>query len=89
DERADPPGRPGGRRRRSAGLAGAGAVRPDRPRGVLPGEGRVDEGGQAHLRRLRGQGRVPGVRPGSGRALRHLGRDVRAGAPAPQARSGL
>ena len=78
-----------GRGRRGAGLAGTGAVRPDRPRGVLPGEGRLHPGGQAHLLGLRGAGRVPGVRAGARRALRHLGRAVRAGAPPPAPRRRL
>ena len=85
--RGGPGGRPG--LGGGAGLAGACALRPDRPRGVLPGEGWLHPGGQADLLRLRGAGRVPGLRAGARRALRHLGRAVRAGAPppAPSARS--
>src|SRR4051794_13996106 len=62
-------------------MAGAGAVRRDRPRGVLPGEGRLDPRGEEDLHRLRGQGRVPRVRAVQRRAVRHLGRALRAGAP--------
>ena len=72
-----------------AGLAGACALRPDRPRGVLPGEGRLHPGGQADLLGLRGAGRVPGLRAGARRALRHLGRALRAGAPPPASSRGL
>jgi hypothetical protein len=43
-----------GRVRRGARLAGAGAVRPDGPGGVLPREGRLHPRGQAHLLGLRG-----------------------------------
>ena len=57
---------------------------PDRSGGVLPGEGRQHPRGQAGLRVVRGARRVPRVRPGQRRALRHLGRDVRARASAPQ-----
>ena len=64
------------------GVGRAGPVRPDRPGGLLPGEGRLDPGGQEGLPRLRRPGRVPGVRAGQRRALRHLGRAVRARAPA-------
>ena len=60
-------------------------MRPDRPRGLLPREGRLDPRGQAHLHRLRGPRRVPGVRARARRAVRHLGRVVRARAAAPQA----
>ena len=71
----------GRRGRGRAVLAGARAVRPDRPGGVLPREGRLHPRGQEGLRRLRGPVRVPGVRAGQRRAVRHLGRAVRAGAP--------
>ena len=62
-------------------VAGACAVRADRPRGVLPREGRFHEGGQEGLPHLRGPDRVPGVRTDERRAVRHLGRSLRAGAP--------
>jgi hypothetical protein len=64
-------------------------VRSNRPRGVLPREGRLDPRGQANLPGLRGAGPVPGVRAGPRRALRHLGRPFRAGASPPQARDHL
>ena len=35
-------------------MAGARTVRPDRPRGVLPGKGGIDQGGQEGLPDLRG-----------------------------------
>src|SRR4051794_22696012 len=44
------------RGRRGCGMAGACAVRSDGPRGVLPREGRLDEGGQEGLPHLRGAG---------------------------------
>src|SRR4029078_8513279 len=81
-------GRAGGARRGTR-LAGTGVVRPDRPRGVLPGEGRLDAGGQAHLLGLRGPGRMPGVRPDARRALGYLGRPLGEGASAPAPRRRL
>src|SRR5690606_41027399 len=63
----------GGRGER-AGLGPAGGVmegprvvRADGPGGVLPGEGRLDPGGEADLLAVRGQVRVPGVRAGADR----------------------
>ena len=50
------------------------------PGGVLPREGRLHPRGQEGLRRMRGAGRVPRVRPLQRREVRHLGRAVRAGA---------
>src|SRR5688500_15048483 len=75
-DRAVPPtaGRRGGRRTR---LAGARTVRPDRPGVLLPREGRVHTRGQEGMSGLRGALRMPGVRPGQRRTLRHLGRLVR------------
>ena len=70
-------------------MAGACPVRADRPRGVLPREGRLDARGQADLPGLRGARRMPRLRAGPRRALRHLGRSVRAGAPSHQARHHL
>ena len=70
---------------RGGQLAGARAVLADRPGGVLPGEGRLDPRGEADLHRLRGPRRVPRVRARARRAVRHLGRAVRARAPPPQA----
>ena len=67
-------------RARTAGRS-ARSVRADRSGGVLPGEGRVDPGGEEGLPRLRRPGRVPGVRADERRAVRHLGRPVRARAP--------
>ena len=66
------------RGRGRAVLAGARPVRADRSGGVLPGEGRLHPRGQEGLRRLRRPLRVPGVRAGPRRAVRHLGRAVRA-----------
>ena len=75
--------------RRRGRLAGAGAVRPDRPGGVLPREGRLDPGGEEGLPRLRRARRVPGVRAGQRRAVRHLGRAVRARASPAEEERGL
>ena len=62
-------------------MAGARAVRSDRPGGVLPREGWLHPGGQEGLPDLRRTPGLPGVRPGERRALRHLGRALRARAP--------
>ncbi|CAA9281241.1 MAG: Transcription_WhiB, partial [uncultured Actinomycetospora sp.] len=72
-----------------AGMAGARAVRADRSGGVLPREGREHPGGQADLQQLRRPHRVPRVRARARRALRDLGRALRARAPSPQAPGGL
>ena len=56
-------------------------MRSDRSGGVLPREGRVDPGGQEGLPHLRRARRVPRVRADERRALRHLGRSLRARAP--------
>ena len=69
------------RRREPARLADRRAVRADRPRGVLPGEGRIDARREEDLHHVRGQGPVPRIRAAERRALRHLGRPVRARAP--------
>ncbi|CAA9290448.1 MAG: Transcription_WhiB, partial [uncultured Friedmanniella sp.] len=81
----------GGRRRRRGRprLAGARAVRPDRPGGVLPREGRLHPRGQEGLPLLRRPRRVPRVRAAERRALRDLGRAQRAGAAQAQEARGL
>src|SRR5690606_23623527 len=71
-------------RRRGDGLAGPCAVRTDRPRGVLPREGGIDQGGQEGLPDVRRTRRLPGLRAAERRALRHLGRSLRARAPQAQ-----
>ena len=64
-------------------------VRANGPRGVLSGKGRLHSRGQENLPGLRGPGRMPRLRLSSRRAVRHLGRPVRAGTPPPQARNHL
>ena len=56
-------------------------MRADRPRGVLPREGRLHQGGQEGLPDLRRPRRLPRVRADERRAVRHLGRSLRARAP--------
>ena len=56
------------------------------PESFFPEKGGSTTGGEAGLPLVRGPGRVPRVRAGARRALRHLGRAVRAGAsPAEEA----
>jgi len=59
------------------------------PEAFFPREGWVDQGGQAGVWSLRSARRVSVLRAGARRAVRHLGRAVRAGAPAAQATRGL
>ena len=75
------------RRRQPAVLADRLALRADRPRGVLPREGRLDPRRQEDLHHVRGQGPVPRLRARERRALRHLGRPLRARAPPPAPRA--
>ncbi|VXC40679.1 hypothetical protein PLANTIT3_80136 [Plantibacter sp. T3] len=56
-------------------------MRADRPRGVLPREGWLHARREADLHQLRRQVAVPRVRARERRALRHLGRPLRARAP--------
>ena len=79
----------GGEEEEGGSPAGALALRADRPGGVLPREGRLHPRGEEGLRRLRGALGVPRVRPGQRRALRHLGRPVRARAPQAQEARGV
>jgi hypothetical protein len=60
-----------------ANLGRAGAVLSNRPGGVLPREGRFTSRSEAHLRPLRGQGRMPGERANSQGAVRDQGRPHR------------
>src|SRR3954468_14835419 len=66
------------------GLAGERTLRPDRSRGILPGEGWLHPGGQARLPDVRRPRGLPRVRLDERRALRHLGRALRARAPQAQ-----
>src|SRR3954468_1227767 len=75
--------------RRGSGLAGARTLRTDRPRGVLPREGRLDQGGQEGLPDVRRTRRVPRVRLDERRALRNLGRALRARAAEAEEARGL
>ena len=61
-------------------LAVAGQLPGRRPRPLLPRAGSVDAGGQGGLPGLRRARRLPRVRPGQRREVRHLGRAQRAGA---------
>src|SRR5207248_9297681 len=61
----------------------------DRPGGILPGEGRLDPGGQADLHALRSAHGMSGVRARARRAFRYLGWAVRARAAQAQAAGGL
>src|SRR5215217_6296703 len=71
--------------RRDPALVRAGGLPGQGRRLLLPGEGGLDPRGQAHLPDLHGADRVPRVRAGQRRAVRDLGRPLRARAPAPQA----
>src|SRR5215216_7616079 len=71
--------------RRDPALVRAGGLPGQGRRLLLPGEGGLDPRGQAHLSDLHGPDRMPRVRAGQRRAVRDLGRAVRARAPAPQA----
>src|SRR5690606_9033635 len=64
-----------------SGMDGSRAVRADRPRGVLPGQGRLDTPGEDHLPPLRGAAGVPGLRARRRRAARRMGGPQRARAP--------
>src|SRR4051812_26361999 len=77
------------RGRRGSGLAGACLVRADRPGGVLPRKGRLDQGGQEGLPDVRRTRRVPRVRLDERRALRNLGRALRARAAEAEEARGL
>src|SRR5664279_3761338 len=70
-------------------MARTGALCADRPGGLLPGEGRLDPGGEEDLHGLRGAGGMPVLRAGARRTIRHLGWVERTGTPPPQARRGL
>src|SRR5215204_4915483 len=71
--------------RRDPALVRAGGLPGQGRRLLLPGEGGLDPRGQAHLSDLHGPDRMPRVCAGQRRAVRDLGRAVRARAPTPQA----
>src|SRR4029453_17107868 len=71
--------------RRDPALVGAGGLPGQGCRLLLSGEGRLHPGGQADLPDLHGPDRVPGVCAGQRRAVRDLGRPVRARAAPSQA----
>src|SRR5215216_456091 len=71
--------------RRDPALVRAGGLPGEGRRLLLPGKGRLHPRGQAHLPDLHGSDRMPRVRAGQRRAVRDLGRPVRARTPPPQA----